>query len=292
MMYDDLAEAFGTDTQTRFPVLREVLREDLAHYADHELIGVAQQIMPGVDLDALEFSLRDLGRSIGPAMSQVGQVMGRAAPGALSGALSGATAGAALGPYGMLAGAAIGAIGGGISSYNASRPQSGGQPRQPQTRPAQVAVTPRPTTRPAPRPAQRPAPRPAPLRARPAAPRSPAQPQTMHPAIGQMLQLLSRPEVIQAILAASAGALGRPTTQIAGETVATQTVLDVVRMPVVDGDPSDNWEAAEAKHHVIELLERADADTHPLWSALEVEHHDYVDDWTADADPNAYSPQY
>lgn len=276
-MYDNLAEAMIADTETRFPVLREVLREDLAHYPDDDLVVAAQQIVPGVDLELLEFSLGDLGRSLGPAMSQVGQVMGRAAPGALSGALGGAAAGAALGPYGMLAGAAIGAVGGGIKSYNASRPQAAtsAPARQAPMRPAQVAVTQRPAS--SRRPAQRSA---------------TPQPPAMNPAVAQMFQLLSRPEVIQAILAASAGALGRQTTQIGGQTVATQSVLDVVRMPVTEAEMDGEYAAHDARLQVLELLEQTPTDAHPLLFALEHASAIPSTDWEQDARPIDYSPSY
>ena len=88
MSYHSYQIPWETQSQTRFPILREVLREDLTHYADDDLVVAADQIVPVIDLDELEFRLSDIGRAIGPAMSQVGQVLGRAAPGAISGAFT------------------------------------------------------------------------------------------------------------------------------------------------------------------------------------------------------------
>lgn len=258
---------------TRFPMLRTALREDMLHYSDDQLVEAAFELLPSVDLDDLEINFGAISRSLGPALSKVGTVAGQAAPGALSGAMSGATMGAALGPYGMLAGAALGAIGGGVASYSQAQRQTAtpqqNQPAQPQTQP-----TPQPS---AARSATPVAPTARPLPAAPA----PA----ISPATAQMLQLLSRPEVLQALMAVAAGAMGRQTTQVGARSFPTQSVADALEYAVLAAGNNSFAEVAAntAGGEAYQALMMQDPEP----------DHAYAQDasWADDAFAD-YSPQY
>ena len=89
--------------------LRSLLAPELADLPAEDIERIVAEQLPGINAIELEEGLKSFARSIGPALSQVGNVVQRAAPGALQGAISGASLGAAAGPYGMLAGAIGGA---------------------------------------------------------------------------------------------------------------------------------------------------------------------------------------
>lgn len=237
--------------ETRFPVLRSVVREDIAALNDDALAAFVPHAMGGQSAEEIEFNLSGALRSLAPALSKVGKVAAQAAPGALTGAMQGATMGAALGPYGMLAGAALGAVGGGVSSYSASQ-----QARR------QAAAAPAAPT-PAPRPAQAP---------RPAAVPRPVQAPSPAPggsaAVGQLLQILSRPEVLQAILALSTGVLGRQTVQVGQRNVPTTEVLGLVGAALTAQAQAEGWGEAMADDAGLQTLDdmaRNPPETHPFY---------------------------
>lgn len=207
---------------TRYPVLRSAMSETLDTLDDIAFAATVEQSFEGWSADELEINFSNLGRSLGRGLGQVGNVAARAAPGALTGAMQGASMGAALGPYGMLAGAALGAVGGGITSYSQSQQraqQPAAAPQQvPQQRPAMAQPAPRPQTY-------------APAPAAPVAP-APQMPQqnvaNAQAMTAQLLQILSRPEVIQALLSLSAGAMGRRNIPVGTTTRAPEDILEAI----------------------------------------------------------------
>lgn len=263
-------------THTRYPVLREALREDLARLDDDSLAREIAWAMPGTSADDLEISMRQIGRSLGSAARQVGNVAVRAAPGALTGAMQGATMGAALGPYGMLAGAALGAVGGGLASYSASqqRPQQAPAPAgQPTTQPMQQPAA-QPVRQPMAQPVQQPVQQPM---AQPI-----AQP-ALRPggtgsaqAIAQLLQVLARPETIQAIMALSAGALGRRQVQVGTQSVTPSELVESIgRVFETAGAASYTGESYGSGDWVLSEMAMTPAEDHPLTQALAAaEAHD------------------
>ncbi|MBJ3763674.1 hypothetical protein ILP92_13030 [Maribius pontilimi] len=253
MTHSEFAHQDPFPAASRYPALRSVLREDLVGLSDSELAEAAYHVVPGVDLDALELDLRNIGRGLSQGLRSVGRVAGQAAPGALSGAMQGATMGAALGPYGMLAGAALGALGGGAMSYRQSQ-----QARRQGPSPAPI-------------PAQ-----PSPAQPRPAAP-SPMMPQHRAPqaqaATLQLLQLLSRPEIIQALMALGAGALGRQSVPVGRmqTPVRPEAVLEVLPYACAAGAGTGYGEAAAFPDGaaIWQALAETDPATHPFTAALD-----------------------
>lgn len=263
--------------ETRYQMLRSVIREDLANLDDESLAYEISTNLPGVTAEDLEFSFRNLAKSLGPAMSQVGNVAVRAAPGAISGAMQGATMGAALGPYGMLAGAALGAVGGGITSYS----QSQKQPAQPQQ------AHPAPTQRPAvPQPHQAP-PHQAPPQRVPQPTYAPARapaPQGSAPslAVAQLLQVLSRPEVIQAIMSLSVGALGRQNIRVGTQNVRPSEIMEVLEYTLSESaHQQPEWGHIEAGYtngsnaaRIVAEMVQTPAEHHPFYHVIEATNMD------------------
>lgn len=267
---------------TRYPVLRSVLREDLAVLDDASLAQEVAAGIPGMTADELEFSFSNLGRTLGAGLSQVGNVAARAGPGALTGAMQGATMGAALGPYGMLAGAALGAVGGGITSYSQSQQQQQPgvqrQQHQPgvqqQQQPQQTAVPAAPT-RAAPAPTY-PTPPQVPALPNPPVSRPAGQAADPSLAIARLLQILARPEFVQAILALSAGALGRRRIEVAGHSVAPAEMLGVLEYVVSGGGNTaqfngyaENWNGNRpVAAQIYEQMAASPAESHPFGQIL------------------------
>lgn len=258
--------------ETRYQVLRSVIREDLAILDDETLAYEISANLPGVTADELEFSFKNLAKSLGPAMSQVGNVAVRAAPGAISGAMQGATMGAALGPYGMLAGAALGAVGGGITSYSQSQQQPA-QPQQPQPAPTQQPAVTQPHQA---RPQQAPQPTYAPART--------AQPQGSAPslAIAQLLQVLSRPEVIQAIMSLSVGAMGRQNIRVGTQNVRPSEIMEVLEYTLSESaHQQPEWGHIEAGYtdgsnaaRIVAEMVQTPAEHHPFYHVIEATNMD------------------
>ena len=228
----------------RYPYLREVLAPELASLPDEELEQRMMELLPGVSPVELEESWSSFTRSLGRGVQQVGNVLGRAAPGMLQGAMSGAAAGSALGPYGMLAGAIGGAALGGYQSYQASRqpaPQPSRQPQQPPAAPTPAAPGAMPAG-----PVSQPTPMgmggggmggvgmgggqysPAPAAASPAAQPVAAGMQAGGGAANQLLSLLSRPEILQAIMSLAMGQAGRRQVMVGQTAVPTAAIANAV----------------------------------------------------------------
>lgn len=265
---------------TRYPTLRAVMSEEFDQFSDAAFESVIAQVWPDASPEDIEIDFGNIGRSIGRGLGQVGQVAQRAAPGAIGGALQGATMGAALGPYGMLAGAAIGAIGGGISSYQASRqpqqrPQSRQQPPQQVQRP-QAQQPPRaPAFAPQMQPVMAPAAQPsfAPVR-------QPAMPAVAGaaPANGGqlLLQLLSRPEIINALLSLAMGQLGRQQIAVGTATVPTERLVGLVSAQQFGGDPGDSeGDYGYSDDDLMREMAFAAAEDHPFYRAVEAAEGSY-----------------
>ncbi|RYG89657.1 hypothetical protein EU803_16000 [Loktanella sp. IMCC34160] len=273
---------------TRFPVLRSAFSEEFETHDDDAFAQAVEAYFEDWTVDELEINFRNFGRTLGRGLNQVGNVAARAAPGALSGAMQGATMGAALGPYGMLAGAALGAIGGGIASYS----QSGQR-----NRPGPAA--PRPAAAPAPRPAQmagHPAPAYAPVpQGRPQAlsPPPAAAPSQSQAMTAQLIQLLSRPEVIQALLSLSVGAMGRRNIQVGNQTVPPEQVLDAIAFTLGGRvasatDTRESWTAAPGGE-VLEAMARSNPEDHPFGQTLAMIEADIEDQMFFDAADPAFT---
>lgn len=172
---------------TRQPDPYPHLREALApRYADQspEAIEALVEHTWGPDVSAadleslLEFdlggALSSIGRTVANVASQAAPVLARAAPGALQGAMSGA----ALGPWGALGGALLGGVGSalqGPAPSGAARPPGPSMPSLPLPGAGGIGL---------------------PLGGG-------------SPAAGQLLGLLGRPEVLQALTAMMMGPAGR-----------------------------------------------------------------------------------
>ena len=200
--------------------LRSLLAPEYADLPAEEIEQIVAEQLPGVNAIELEEGLKSFVRNLGPALSQVGNVVQRAAPGAIQGAIQGASMGSVAGPYGMLAGALGGAALGGYQSYSASQqPQqqapTQAQPTQPQARPTTTQMQPaQPRVTQAPAAPVRPA---APL-PRPQAHAAPQSAQS-NAAVAQLIGILSRPEVWQALLSQALGAAGRTSTAVGANQV-------------------------------------------------------------------------
>lgn len=310
--------------RTRYPVLRSVVREDLATLDDYALASSIAESLPGVSADELEINFRKIGRSIGRGLGQAGNVLGRAAPGAITGAMQGATMGAALGPYGMLAGAALGAVGGGIASYQQSR-QSG---RPAQGAPPQTSPTAQSRRQPPPGPQrsvpQQPQSRATAARTVPAINAPPSATPQVGPAstatpgqsaaAGQLLQLLARPEVLQALLSLAMGAAGRQRIRVGEHIVAPVQMLNAVEL-VASGMPldadsrgsaeADPFDAIGVSEAILSELSRTTPESSDFHRAVEMtasrdgfdgEEEESYPDWNPSADdawpPGVGSPQF
>lgn len=284
---------------TRFPVLRSVLHEDFDRFDDDQFEHQLRYYWPDTSAEELEINFGNIGRSLSRGLGQVGGVLSKAAPGALSGAVQGAQMGAALGPYGMLAGAALGAVGGGYMSYRSSqqRPQA-----QPQAQPGpQVGGRPAPIPQPARVPYTPPTAHPVPQRptgpAVPAMPGSPAAPPlvpqqpTSQPAANRgqaLLQVLARPEVINALLSLATGQLGRQQIQVGSRTMPPSQVAALAGMTPPAGLPVNAENEVFGEPYELESLlyemEQYAPETHPFFEAIEREpvayaSADYPGDW-------------
>lgn len=189
--------------------LREVLAIEYYPLSTREIEAVVEAAFAG-GLSAEELAevtnfLKNASKSIGRVAGQVGNRVVQNAPQILQGATTGAATGSAFGPYGAIIGAGIGAAGG-LASPTSPKPAA--QPRLPaQNQPAPV---PKPTT---PVPGQ-------------AAPTKPAV--TGSPAAAQLLSVLFRPEVIQALLAMMMGSAGRKQISIGGTQVPVGAVSNML----------------------------------------------------------------
>jgi hypothetical protein len=160
--------------RTEYPRLRASLHERVRS-APPEVIEqlVAEVFGPGVEAEDVEDLFGSIGSALGNVAGQVAPVLAKAAPGAISGA----AAGSAAGPYGAL----IGGLAGGLSSLSGG----GRAPAAPQPAPPPSIPSPGPMPVPA------------------------AAPLAGFPAAGQLMSLISRPEVLQALLAMLMGQAGQ-----------------------------------------------------------------------------------
>lgn len=267
---------------TRFPVLRSVLHEGFDRFDDDQFEHQLGYYWPDTSAEELEINFGKIGRSLSRGFGKVGGVLSKAAPGALSGAVQGAQMGAALGPYGMLAGAALGAVGGGYMSYRGSqqpppsqpqaRPQAGGRPA-PIPQPVRVPTTP-PTAQPVPQRAAVPPVPGTPGRAT-SPPLLPQQPGSA-PAINRgqaLLQMLGRPEVINALLSLAAGQLGRQQIQVGSRTASPSQVVALAGMTPPAGLPvnaeDEAWFDPYEQESLLHEMEQYAAETHPFFEAIE-----------------------
>jgi hypothetical protein len=165
-----------------YPELREVLAPQYRKLPAEDI----EALLEGVNLSAVDFeNYLEFWGDIGKAISQY-------APSVLSGAVQGASSGAALGPYGMLGGAILGGVGGGLSKGmgqtqappSPQMPSSGMPPGQTPQMPMQQMPIP-----------------------------------GNAPAAGTLLQILSRPEVIQALTSMLLGQLGRSNVPVGSKPV-------------------------------------------------------------------------
>jgi len=325
---------------TRYPTLRAVLSEELDHYDDHSFEDYVSQVWPDATAEELEVNFKAIGRTLGRGLRQAGQVVVRALPGVINGAVQGASTGAMLGPKGMLAGAAIGAIGGGIASATARRPQQAQrqnvQRRQAQRMPPQQPPRAQPQPRPVPPRIQLPPGAAAPIMTRPAPPRQ-APPRLAPPrrapqrtmqraayrptfrrrvsrrpmpsnASQALLQLLSRPEVINALLSLTMGQIGRRQIPVGNTFVSPQRIAALINSE--DFAPEEgSFEAEEfaiSDDAILEEIFSTPAEDHPFAYAVgagesanddlnyddfdfdfEDEFEDHADNWEHEADHGA-----
>lgn len=179
------------DPDERYREIRTALNPEYADASDAEIEAYVAAQLPGASAQELENVLGFLRR---------------AAPNIAGGALSGLQLGTTIAPgWGTLIGAGVGAVGGGLMSLLGQQ-----QPRP-------TAPRPRSTPRPRPRPAQ---PRGATPPLRTAPPSSAAA--------GQLLALLSSPQVIQALTSLVLGAAGRSEVEVEGGTAAPTEVAQLI----------------------------------------------------------------
>lgn len=152
-----------------YPALRAALGPEYRHLPANAVAELVESV--GLSPDDVEFNLGGALRSVGQVAASVGPTILPIAGTAIGTAFGGPLGGALGGTLGQLAGGAIGAAAG---------------------------------PRPGPRPPA--APRPAPRLSPPAA--LPAAPVGTSPAAATLLQLLSRPEVLQGLLSMAMGRMG------------------------------------------------------------------------------------
>ncbi|MEL7197795.1 MAG: hypothetical protein AAGL10_05705 [Pseudomonadota bacterium] len=207
--------------ETRYPAVRLSMEGFAAEQDDEELERRLMLMFPEADPEEVENfmrSLRRVGKQIAPIARQVAPVAKRALPGIVQGAAQGAAIG---GPWGAL----IGAVGGGtISALTPPSPQTGAAP------PA-GAMASQPAVTPAAIPSVAAGPQPAPQPARPAQPVSPvsaAPGNSSSQAAAQLLALLGRPEVLQALQALLVGRAGRRQVRVGAQSVPTATIANAI----------------------------------------------------------------
>lgn len=185
---------------TRYPILRESLAPGYASWSDAAL---ARALGDAVPIEYLE----DFGsflRSAGSALNQYG-------PAALAGAGQGAATGAALGPWGALIGAGLGAATSLMSRPSGPAPVAGPTPAPGPTAPAasggaggviQTVAGALPGL---------------------------ASAAGVSPSAVQLLGLLGRPEVVQALTALAMGRMGRATVPAGAAQVPVTAVAEALR---------------------------------------------------------------
>lgn len=236
--------------------LRQALAPEYAGLPADELDILIEDSFPYTTADALD---RDLGRFF----SRAGKELGKAAPGMLQGAMSGAAAGSALGPYGMLAGALGGAALGGFQSHQAAtqRERMAARAQTMSASPAGAAAAP-PQNLSAMRPGA-PGATAGTAMAQPStgvtAPMG-ANPMPMAGAGGnasaQLLALLSRPEILQALASMAMGQLGRRDVRVGESVVPVGAVGNLISVlgqrSAAQHNPYINADAAEIPDYLID----------------------------------------
>jgi hypothetical protein len=190
---------------TAYPMLRESLAPAVRRLPDASIEALVEAHgLEAEDLESLAEFWGQIGRGIQAALPTVGAAINQYGPSVAQGAVAGAGTGAAFGPWGAL----IGALGGGVL---------GGLQAQPGQRPP-VAPMPMPGV-PMPTPA-----------ASPSVPPfgAPAGGLGGSPAAGQLLALLARPEVMQALMAMIMGRAGASSVNVGGTQVAPGAVANLV----------------------------------------------------------------
>ena len=196
-----------------YPEIRAFLAPEYESASTEQIEAVLTEAFGDVDAEALEDFMGTL--------KKVGRGVVRRLPQIASGAAAGAGAGAAAGPWGAAIGAAVGAGVGALSGGGRSARASGRPPPATPSRAARPARTPRPAPSSGPTGPPRPAP---PLAARPSG--TAARPNAA--AAAQLLQVLFRPEVMQALMSMAAGTSGRRTVQVGEADVPVAAVANVV----------------------------------------------------------------
>lgn len=170
----------------RFANLRHVLSTDYNELADDEV----EQVLDSVWGEGAAEDLESFWGQVQKIGSTAGGYLKNAAPGMIQGA----TAGAALGPWGMVGGA----LAGGTASVvqQATAPKGARSPIPSGALPAGIPGIPGGHT----------------------AGHAPQLPPVPHPngspAAGQLLQLLARPEIVQALMSMAMGPAGRPSVRV------------------------------------------------------------------------------
>lgn len=180
-----------------YEAVRGVLAPEYAELPNTNVEHLVEDLFAGQltagDLEDFLGTLKKIGRAAAPVVSR-----------ALPGAIQGATTGAALGPWGALGGALVGGTTGALGG--------GGRPRAHAPR----AAAPPPAMAPG---AGIPAPAVAPVAA--------AAPMTT-PAAAQLLMVLFRPEVLQALASMMLGSAGRRAIPVSGSSVPVAAVGTMV----------------------------------------------------------------
>ncbi len=189
---------------TAYPELREALAPAYREISDRQV----EALFEAHDLDAAELerlteSWGQIGQALQGALPAIGGAVQQYGGPVASGALAGAGTGAAFGPWGAL----IGALGGGVLGGIQAQPGAGA-PRPPL-----------PTM-----PPSSPGPAGAPF----IPPSGPPSGLGGSPAAGQLLSLLARPEIVQALTAMLLGRAGTPAIGVGGSSVAPAAVANLV----------------------------------------------------------------
>ncbi len=167
----------------RFSGLRHVLSTDYNELTDNEVEQVLDSVMGEGAAEDLE--------SFWGQVQKIGSTAGGYLKNAAPGMIQGATTGAALGPWGIVGGALTG---GAASIAQQAAAPKGTRPAIPSgALPAGIPGGPAPAH----------------------APQLPSVPRPDgSPAAGQLLQLLARPEIVQALLSMAMGSAGRPSVRV------------------------------------------------------------------------------
>lgn len=178
-----------------YPSLREALAADYAGLAPEAIEQIVEHLYPGADPVDVEGFFSTL-KKVGKAAAKFGQK-------ALPGVISGATSGAALGPFGALAG---GLAGGVLSAATGGGRKSGGLPTRLPSRAALAGLA----------------------SAAPGIGRA-VSGLASSPAAAQLLRVVNRPEIGQALQALAMGGAGRKNVNVGGMSIPTGAITTALR---------------------------------------------------------------